>query len=284
MKKYKLFLLLIILSLVLMSPTNNIKAASPFEAGVSVKYTHSSNNRLDVSGYSVVEVVNVGRLEVRKIKRDILSTNFRLSYVKPNYSLEVVVPYIYQRENIIKYADTTEEGEPTEEINEANGIGDVMLNLQKSIFSNNQHLNFGVKTTTGTTNNSDINFGTGHYGVKLGYSHLKQTDPIVLFGSINYFHNIEKDGVNPGDTVNYSIGAAYALTQTLSINARLEHSITSSLYQNGNKVIGSNINSANLYLNTSYVNNNSALDFTLGIGLTEDSQDFSIQINKPYYF
>lgn len=284
MKKYKIYLLIIIISSVIIFPFNIIKAASPFEAGVSMKYTHSSNNRLDVSGYSVVEVVNVGRLEVRKIKRDILTTNFRLSYVQPNYSIELVVPYVYQRENIIKYADTSEDGEPTEEIYDANGIGDVMLNFQKSIFSNNQHLNFGVKTITGDTDNSNINFGTGHYGVKLGYSHLKQADPIVLFGSINYFHNIEKNGVNPGNTFNYSVGAAYALTQTLSINARLEQSVTSSLYQNGSKVIGSNINSANLFLNTSYVNNNSALDFTLGIGLTEDSPDFSIQINKPYYF
>lgn len=278
MKKYIIFLSLIILSLVLLFPANNIEAKSPFEAGISIKYTHSSNNRLDVSGYSVVEVVNVGRLEVRKIKRDILTTNFKLRYVKPSYSIELVVPYVYQKENIIKYADTSEDGEPTEEINDANGIGDVMLNFQKSIFSNNQHLNFGVKTTTGDTNNSDINFGTGHYGVKIGYSHLKQIDPMVLFGSVNYFHNIEKNNVNPGNTINYSLGAAYALTQTLSINARLEHSVTSSLYQNGSKVIGSNINSANLYLNTSYTNNNSALDFTLGIGLTEDSPDFSIQI------
>ncbi|MDZ7671223.1 MAG: hypothetical protein U5K53_00025 [Halanaerobiales bacterium] len=284
MKIKKILLSIIMVSLILITSISNISAENPFKAGVSVKYTHSSNNRLDVSGYSVVEVVNIGKLEVRKIKRDILSTNFKLSYFKPEYSVEVVIPYIYQRESIIKYADTTEEGEPTEELNYANGLGDVMLNFQKSIFSNNQHLNFGIKTTTGNSNNSNINFGTGHYGVKIGYSHFKQNDPVVFFGSINYFHNIENNGVNPGDTINYSVGAAYALTQTLSINTRLEHSITSSLYQNDNKIIGSNINSAKLYLNTSYVNNNSELDFSLGIGLTEDSPDFSIQINKPYYF
>ena len=266
---------------------NTLQAKSPFEVEVGFSYSHSSNNRLNVSGYSVVEVVNVGRLEVRKIKRDILVSQAKLRYNKPGYSFEMVVPIKTQRESIIKYADTDDEGEPVEELRMATGLGDIILNYQKDFKNRNSQLNLGLKTTTGQKlyGPYDMNFSTGFYGLKIGYSKLRQIDPIVIFGSANYFWNIEKNDVNPGDTIQYSLGLAYALTQKLSINARIEHSITSSIYQGNQKVVGSSVNASSLYIGTNYVEEQgSSVDFVLGIGLTEDSADFSFQINKPYYF
>ena len=289
MQKYKLTIALFIISILAFSllQINIVQAKSPFEVEVGLSYSHSSNNRLNVSGYSVVEVVNVGRLEVRKIKRDILISQAKLRYNKPGYSIEAVIPIKTQRESIIKYADTTEEGEPVEELKTATGLGDIILNFQKKFKNRNDNFNLGIKTTTGQrfSGSNDISFGTGFYGLKVGYSKLKQIDPIVLFGSVNYFWNIEKNDVNPGDTIQYSLGLVYALTQNLSINTRIEHSITSSIYRSNQKVVGSSVNASSLYIGTNYANEEgSSVDFMLGIGLTEDSPDFSLQINKPYYF
>lgn len=287
--KFLLSVLLIIFLFFSFFQLENISAKSPFEIGVGLSYQHSSNNRLNVSGYSVVEVVNVGELEVRKIRRDILTSNIKLRYRLPKTSFELVIPYKYQRESVIKYAEQQQEtGEPTEEIKSAHGLGDATLNFQRTFNNEKSNFNLGIKTTTGQESgrqDTDINFGTNHYGLKVGYSHLKRLDPVVIFGSINYFWNIEKENINPGDTLQYSMGLAYALSQNLSINTRLEHSITSSTYQGTNKIIGSGINSSSLYLGTSFANpDGSPLDFTVGIGLSEDSADFSFQINKPYYF
>ena len=289
MKKYKIIFsfLVIFLLILLLFQSNLSQAKSPFEVEIGTSYSHSSNNRLNVSGYSVVEVVNVGKLEVRKIRRDILTSNLKLRYKNEKSSLELVIPYQVQRENIIKYADTTENGEPTEEIKTSHGIGDITVNLQTDLRNENTKFNLGIKTTTGKEygGNTDLRFGTNYYGIKVGVSHIKQIDPVVLFGSTNYFWNIEKNNFNPGDTFQYSLGLAYALSQNLSINTRIEHSITTSTFQKDKKIIGSSLNSSSIYLGTSYVNQKeSALDFLVGVGLSEDSADFSFKINKPYYF
>lgn len=289
MRKYKIIfsLLIIFLLILLLFHSNLSQAKSPFEVEIGSSYSHSSNNRLNVSGYSVIEVVNVGKLEVRKIRRDILTSNLKLRYKNEKSSLELVIPYQVQRENIIKYADTTENGEPTEEIKSSHGLGDATINLQTNLNGKNTKFNLGVKTTTGKEYgpDTDLRFGTGYYGIKLGVSHIKQIDPLVVFGSTNYFWNIEKEKFNPGDTFQYSLGLAYALSQNLSINTRIEHSITSSTYQDNKKIIGSSSNSSSMYLGTSYAKEKEAsLDFLVGVGLSEDSADFSFQVNKPYYF
>src|SRR6056297_1934674 len=85
------------------------QAKSPFEIDVSLSYLHSSNNRLAVTGYSVYEVVNIGRLEVRKIRRDILNTNIRLRHTTPETSIELIIPYSFRRDEVIKYADSENE-------------------------------------------------------------------------------------------------------------------------------------------------------------------------------
>lgn len=273
-------------------PNQKIMADSPFQFDVGVSYSHSSNNRLVVSGYSVIEVINIGTLEVRKINRDMLTTNFRLRYLTDNTTWEMVIPYSVRRDEVIKYADTDEQGEPTIEIYNDNGLGDILLNLQTNLryggnVYNNTQINLGIKTTTGRGYNPDteISFGSGYYGLKVGLSHIMQMDPVVLFGSANYFWNIEDEGTDPGDTMQYSIGMAYALTQNFSLNTRLEHSITVSTVQNNKKIIGTNVNAASLYLGGNYTaDNGSQLDFSIGAGLTEDSADFSLQINKPFYF
>lgn len=291
-KNLILLLLFIFLLTILIIPNQIVMADSPFEFDIGVSYTHSSNNRLVVSGYSVIEVINIGTLEVRKIKRDMLTTNFRLRYLTDNTTWEIVIPYSVRRDEIIKYADTDQEGEPTLEIHDDNGLGDILLNFQSNLryggnIYDNTQINLGVKTTTGRKYNPDteISFGSGFYGLKVGFSHIKQIDPVVLFGSTNYFWNIKDEDTDPGDTIQYSIGMAYALTQNFSINSRLEHSITTSTFQNNEKVIGSNVNAASLYIGGSYTTDSgSQLNLSIGAGLTEDSADFNIQINKPYYF
>ena len=296
MKKFVTFLLITLFFIFVFSNifSVDIYAQKPYELEMSFSYAYSSNNRLAVSGYSVIEVINIGKLEVRKVRRNIFDTTFKFRYNFPTTNIEVSVPFKMRWDSIIKYADTTEEGEPTEEAYLAEGIGDIVINVQTTVTQkesnqSNTRFNFGVKTTTGKNSYSDpdaeILFGSGHYGVKVGASHFMQVDPVILFGSLNYFWNIERDGYDPGDTTQYSIGMAYALTQNFSINARLEQSYTGHVYDQGGKVTGSSLNAASLNLGGSYITDNDVpIDFAVSTGLTEDAADFSIQVSRVYYF
>jgi len=295
MKKILVFLFTLLLFLIFInfSIGEIVQAKSPFEIDVSLSYLHSSNNRLAVSGYSVIEVLNVGKFEVRKINRDILSTNIRLRHTTPETSVELIIPYTFRRDEIIKYADVdSETNEPTREVLSGNGLGDILLNIQTDIKYGDVHLqntqvNLGLKTSTGKWYDpkSGMSFTSGHYGFKLGISHMIPIDPIVLFGSTNYFWNIKQYNVDPGDSIQYSMGVAYALTQNFSVNARFEHTLTGSTVNNGRTVIESSSNSATLYMGGSYVSQKGVpFDVIIGTGLTEDAADFSFQLSRPFYF
>src|SRR6056297_225089 len=273
--------------------SNFSEAKSPFEIDATVSYLHSSNNRLAVTGYSIYEVINVGRLEVRKIRRDILSTNIRFRHTTPETSVELVIPYSFRRDEIIKYADPDQDtNEPTKEVKSGNGIGDALLNIQTDIKYGDVHLqntkiNLGLKTSTGRwlDPKSGMSFTSGHYGFKFGISHCNQIDPIVLFGSLNYFWNVEERNIDPGDSIQYSMGVAYALTQNFSVNVRLEHTLTNSTISKGVSIVGSSVNSATLYMGGNYINQKGTpFDFIVGTGLTEDAADFSFTLSRPFYF
>ena len=269
------------------------QAKSPFEIDVSLSYLHSSNNRLAVTGYSVYEVVNIGRLEVRKIRRDILNTNIRLRHTTPETSIELIIPYSFRRDEVIKYADSeNESGDATVEVKSGNGLGDILLNIQTDIKYGDVHLqntqvNLGLKTSTGRwlDPKSGMSFTSGHYGFKFGISHMIPIDPIVLFGSTNYFWNVKERNIDPGDSFQYTMGVAYALTQNFSVNARFEHTITGNTINQGEEVLASNVNSATLYMGGSYITQEGIpYDFVIGTGLTEDAADFSFQVGRPFYF
>lgn len=273
------------------------------EVEIGFLYSHFSKNRLVVNGYSFYDVIIIGHLKVDEVRRDIMVPSLTLRYgLSPRANLEAVIPFRYRIDNALKYGSQEgETGQPTEETFSRAGLGDIelSLNLDTRFVAEGSSpfiTTIAVKTVSGVDPYSvaggerGVPLGTGHWGARLGFATMKRFDPVVLFVGASYFWNIARDvegygTVDPGDTIQYSLGMGYALTRNFAVACRLEHSYTNKTVKAGVVQADSDANAATLYVGVSYSNERgSGCDLAVGIGLTEDSPDFTLRLGLPIRF
>jgi hypothetical protein len=269
----------------------------------SLQYSHFSRHRMSISGFTILEAIIIGTLEVEDLKRDILQAALTTRYgITPTLEAEIKVPYIYRHDMGVRGPGTTDmfrwgvddyalgdiEGAIYYHLIGARGsIPDIICNIR-------------VKSTTGRdpyglekerTHNVDIYkelpTGNGHWGISGGLTAVKVSDPAVFLASLGYFWNLKRDVVNygeidPGDSIEYSLGIAYALSERLSLSTSYQQRFTLSTKQNGTKIPGTYINSAVLFLGTSYVlSKNNYVNISVGAGLTLDAPDIQLVVAIP---
>jgi opacity protein-like surface antigen len=114
---------------------------------------------------------------------------------------------------------------------------------------------------------------------------------VVFFGTFNYYWNMERNfsktigKIDPGDSYEYILGMAVALSERISLSLSFQNILTASTEQNGVKLPNSNLNAASLFLGASYRFGRYATVYAnVGMGLTADSPDFQVQLNFPFTF
>jgi len=114
---------------------------------------------------------------------------------------------------------------------------------------------------------------------------------VVFFGGLTYFWNVKRDisqgvgKVDPGDSIQASVGIAYALSEKFSISTLYQHTITTKTRQNGAQVPGSFVNAGTLFLGGSYaVSKQTYINLSVGIGLTVDAPDVQVILSVPISF
>ncbi|MDO8697610.1 MAG: flagellar protein FilC [Pseudomonadales bacterium RIFCSPLOWO2_12_59_9] len=141
-----------------------------------------------------------------------------------------------------------------------------------------------------------LSTGSGYYSLGGGANLSYVIDPVVLFGSLGYTYNLPVDDVNqvrggrllekvePGSTVSYSMGFAYALSYDVSLSTsyQMAYTLKPTYTFAGEEVDGTEQTSAimnfSLGLRTSpdYIVNVNA-----GFGMTEDSPDVLLGVSMP---
>ncbi|MGH8433351.1 MAG: transporter [Pseudomonas sp.] len=145
-------------------------------------------------------------------------------------------------------------------------------------------------------NESDLSTGSGYYSVGGGANLSYVIDPVVLFGSLGYTYNIpvtdidqvrggrRLEEVDPGSTLSFSMGFAYALSYDVSLSTSYQMAQTfKPTYTFADETLeGTEQTSAvmnfSLGLRTSpdYIVNINA-----GFGMTEDSPDVLLGVSMP---
>jgi len=268
------------------------------ELELQLTYAHSSSNKLHVHGYSIFDAIIIGELQIHKVKRDILIPSLVLRLgLSEKTALEVLVPFSYRRDDILKTTHMTDDGQPTRQVLDASGIGDVEVVLSHGGVVGSAKVpvvsTLALKTPTGLSPydapEDRVALGTGHWGARLGFTTTKVLDPLVLFGTVSYTWNFsrELDGyglIDPGDSFGYSVGAAYAVTPRLSISTRLEQQFTSPTTRNEVFEPGTESTTSSFYVGASYeLKSGITLDVSVGLGLTEDSPDFTLNLTRVLY-
>lgn len=143
---------------------------------------------------------------------------------------------------------------------------------------------------------SGLSTGSGYYSIGGGANVSYVIDPVVLFGSLGYTYNLPVEDVNqmrggrlltkvePGSTISYNMGFAYALSYDVSLSTsyQMAYSLKPTYTFADEELEGREQTSAlmnfSLGLRTSpdYIVNINA-----GFGMTEDSPDVLLGLSMP---
>ncbi len=146
----------------------------------------------------------------------------------------------------------------------------------------------------------DLSTGKGYYSLSAGASVSKVTDPIVLFASASFSTNSRISDLNqargsrvlttvePGDSLGFSMGFAYALNYDVSMTASYQQSYSfSSTYEFSNADLVNTAPQVSGSLNFSLglrTNADRIVNLSLGYGLTEDTPDITLGFSMPIDF
>lgn len=142
----------------------------------------------------------------------------------------------------------------------------------------------------------DVSTGNGYYSLGVGANVSYVIDPVVLYGSLGYTYNMQVDSIHqyqyneelqkvtPGDTLNFAMGMAYALSYDVSLatSYQMAYQMKSHYHFDDRTVEAPEQTSAimnfSLGLRTSpdYIVNVNA-----GFGMTEDSPDVLLGVSLP---
>lgn len=153
--------------------------------------------------------------------------------------------------------------------------------------------NLSVPTTLPT--------GNGVWGVGTGLSFLKTIAPAIIFANIGYTHNIKRSfddinsndqvvpgEVNLGDNIRLGFGTAFALNErfSLSMSFTHQHALATKVTASGGReqtIIGSSANAASVNFGATYgLSDSTSIVTSIGIGMTDDAPDFTLDFRMPF--
>lgn len=169
---------------------------------------------------------------------------------------------------------------------------------------------YGIKIIQPDPSNNNLNVpeslptGNGLWALSLGVSAIKTVDPAILFANVGIIHNFARDFddistragvVQPGrvdlrNGFTWGAGVGFAVNERMSMsfsfNQFLQQAARTRLAGQGwQKIVGSDANAATFNFGLNYaMGTKTNLVTSLGIGLTPDAPDFSINLRVPYSF
>jgi hypothetical protein len=280
------------------------------EVSPQLRYSLQSTNRLYVFGLAVLPALVIGTIDVADVDRNIVEPSLTFRYgLLDALQFEVMVPWRYSND-IISF----QSGE--EETVDDTGFGDVEGGLSCQLMNEKAGwpalvASVRIKSRTGkdpfeVDRDDEIPTGSGFWGVRGILSAIKVMDPVVVFANLGYTHNISRTvqfkestvgdiDFDPGDSVEWGLGFAYALSPEFSLNIQYAHqlvfrsSIDSIQFPNDSvetgDITGTHQNIPSLRFGTVLAfERGRYLDFSVAIGLSEDAPDITVQLAVPFRF
>lgn len=300
---------------------------SRFGAEFSFGYSHFGDARINLDGFLALDAIFLGTISIDEVDADIFTSDLTLRYgVSDSLFIDASIPFLYRTSNFRSGGAGGAANQPVETRVSDQGLGDISFGASYQVLAEtarrpNIVVSARVKPPTGRepfgidfveVEGSEGNLqvpqalatGSGVWGASLGVSALKTIDPMVVFGSINYFRNFERGFAdideNPGDqpgrvaignALQFGAGLAYALNESSSISMSYSQRLVErsrlklDTAEDFQRVIGSQANIALVNLGATFtLGQNISLVTTVGIGLTDDSPDMVVGVRVPYRF
>lgn len=285
----------------------------------SLQYSYYSSDRVSIVGYTIIPALVIGLIDVRTVHRSTAVAGLTARYGLTNrLEVEGRLPYVYRNdETISRPIDLTPSSAATVFSADGSGLGDIELAARYQINTpkpGDPYFIGGLrfKTRTGEdpfevdylaagpslpTLQTSLPTGSGFYSLQPSLNFIYATDPAVFFGGINYQWNIKRDvdkavagtyvgEVDPGDALGIVFGMGLGLNERSSFSIGYEHTWYGESEQNDVVPNGTtSFQTASLLLGYTYrLNRKSALNLSIGAGLTDDTPDTQFTIRMPYTF
>lgn len=283
------------------------------------EYDHISGQNVSISGFTIFEAILIGQVQVQKLKRDVFIPGVTLRLGLKDAELDVRIPYYFRTDSVVFPGSGSQSGTVQEKDFNNNALGDIESYIYYHLIREGTWarwvpdtiLRAGVKFPTGldpyglTRENipglglvpTQFPTGTGCYGTSAGVTFIKSVEPAVVFLNLAYFYNFARnvglDGSPPidygniklGNTFEYSVGLIFAIQERLSLNFALDQRVTSKTKQNGNPLPDTQLNAIAFNIGATYtISQHTAVDFTVGIGLSPDAPGVSALVRLPISF
>ena len=293
-------------------------------------YAYTNSRNLVLNGFFAFGSIFLGNLNVERSEADVFSWNPEIYYAfNRHFELDVNVPYIFARSTFRSVGvDFTTSKQSDVTVNKW-GLGDVSGGFYWQVLDQNDswpsviwnaqasaptgQSPYGIKLITDPANSnlkfpSNLPTGKGVWGFSSGFTILRQMDPVVLFGSGNYYYELTQhvDDISslpgtvtpgkaaPGNSLGYSLGLSWALNEKLNTTIQLQDLIVNSTAVKADSVRGkptqwqtipdSSGNAAQFIFGASYAASRNLFPFVqAGIGATQFAPNFQISLWVPYY-
>jgi hypothetical protein len=289
----------------------------------SLAYSYSSSLRVALVGYSILPALLIGLIDVRDVRRNTFTAALRGSYgVTNRFELEARAPYVYRSDSGVGREFIQGSSNDTVFNGSGSGIGDIEMTARYQLNEGGADKAYYVgslrfKTRTGkdpfevTTIKTlpgfrgegvqtDLPTGSGFYGLQGGLTVLYPSDPVVLFGSMNYLYSFPRNNVmlktdmgdenlgtiSPGGIIGFNFGVGLGLNEKMSLSLAYDQNSVGKTKVNGVAAPDAvRLQLGTLLIGASYrLSRTENLNVTVGVGVTRDSPDVTLSIRRPISF
>ncbi len=169
-------------------------------------------------------------------------------------------------------------------------LGDIQLGLAKTVVREkgwrpDMIARMTWTAPTGVRFDEGVSMGGGFHRVQGSMTMLKRQDPLAFSGRFFYERAFDKSNDNPGDRYGFSIGTVLAASPETSLSVSLDQTFINEIKLDGRTIKGSDQVVSSLVIGAASIFDRDFLfSVSGGIGLTEDSPDYFVNISTPMRF
>lgn len=135
---------------------------------------------------------------------------------------------------------------------------------------------------------TELATGSGFWGIQPSLTFLYPSDPAVFFGTLSYNWSVERNvgndvgRIDPGNTIGVSGGMGFGINERSSFSLGFSYKRVGKTSQNGSNLKGSELDIGEVSVGYAFrLNRKSNLNLSVGVGATEDAQDFQLTMRLP---
>jgi hypothetical protein len=301
-----------------------------FRKGLTIypqfQYSYSQNRNLVLNGFLAFNSIFLGNISLERTETDVFQWNPQFFYAfNRHFELDFNAPYYFERTTYkaqgVQFSTANESTDTVNKwgwgdigggffwqlLDQHNWIPNLIWNTQVSAPTGTSP--WGIKNITDPTNGNlkfpnNLPTGKGVWGISTGFSIIRELDPVVLYGSGNYYYEFTQGvhdvsttygqtvhgEVAPGNAMSYSLGGTLALNERFSMMAQMQTIITNSTQvkpdgSNWQALPDTDTNAAIFQFGATYAASHNLFPYILaGIGATQDAPSYQISLYIPYYF